>query len=221
VLLAIDTATPAVTVAVHDGRSGGDVLAARSVVDARAHTERLAPLIAEALRAAGASPPSLTGIAEATGPGPFTGLRVGLVTARALGHVTGAPVVGVCSLDVLAAEAAAGGTTGEFVVVTDARRREVYAARYRASQGRLGRVAGPVVVAPGAVATDLPAVGAGALVHQDLFPAAQPPQYPSAGWLARAVADGVVAVGAPEPRYLRRPDARPPGPPRPVRSGRP
>jgi tRNA threonylcarbamoyl adenosine modification protein YeaZ len=216
VLLALDTATAAVTVALHDGRPGGDVLAARSVVDARAHTERLAPLVAEVLAAVAARPADLTRIAVGTGPGPFTGLRVGLVTARTLGATLGVPVLGVCSLDVLAAQAAAAGLDGSFVVVTDARRREVYLARYRTGGARLNRVAGPVVAPPADVATRLPAVGAGALAYADAFPAATAPEHPSAAWLARAVADGTVDVGEPEPRYLRRPDARPPGPPKPA-----
>lgn len=215
-LLALDTATAAVTVALHDGERGGSVLAQRCVVDARAHTERLTPLVAEVLAAAATTAAQLTRIAVGTGPGPFTGLRVGLVTARTLGAALGVPVVGVCTLDVLAVEAAAGGLAEPFLVVTDARRREVYAAGYAPHPDGLDRVEGPLVAAPADVASDRPAVGAGALAHADLFPAARPPEYPSAAWLARAVADGTVEVGEPEPRYLRRPDARPPGPPKPV-----
>ena len=60
------------------------------------------------------------------GPGPFTGLRIGMATAAAFGHALGVPVYGVCSLDAIG-----GQTTGEVLVVTDARRREIYWARYR------------------------------------------------------------------------------------------
>ena len=76
-------------------------------VDARAHTEKLAPLVRDTLAAAGATPADLTGIAVGTGPGPFTGLRVGLVTAVTMGHALGIPVHGVCSLDALAEQALA------------------------------------------------------------------------------------------------------------------
>src|SRR5512142_1987226 len=97
------------------------------------HGEQLAPLIEQALAQAGAGRQDLTAIAVGVGPGPFTGLRVGLVTARTLGFVLDIPVRGVCSLDVLAVEAAdSGAVSGHFVVATDARRKEVYLASYDA-----------------------------------------------------------------------------------------
>ncbi len=98
-LLAFDTATPAVTVAVHDGSA---VVAQRSAVDARRHGELLAAQIAGALADCGATRADLTAIAVGTGPGPYTGLRVGLVTARVLASVLDIPLYGVCSLDVIA-----------------------------------------------------------------------------------------------------------------------
>jgi tRNA threonylcarbamoyladenosine biosynthesis protein TsaB len=127
VLLALDTATPAVTVAVADGER---VLAERTTVDARRHGELLAPAIEAVLREAGVDRRDLTRIGVGVGPGPFTGLRVGLVTARTLGAVLGLEVLGVCSLDVLALGAR---LTGEYRVVTDARRREVHWAAYDGS----------------------------------------------------------------------------------------
>jgi tRNA threonylcarbamoyl adenosine modification protein YeaZ len=130
-ILGIDTSTSAVAVALSDGR---EVLARAERLDPRAHTEALAPLVQEVLGAAGVAPRDLTDVAVGTGPGPFTGLRVGLVTAVVLGHTVGVPVHGVCSLDVLAAAAAGAGATGlaggELLVATDARRKEVYWARY-------------------------------------------------------------------------------------------
>ncbi|MGH3355595.1 MAG: tRNA (adenosine(37)-N6)-threonylcarbamoyltransferase complex dimerization subunit type 1 TsaB, partial [Nocardioidaceae bacterium] len=123
-LLAFDTATPAVTVALHDGR---DVLARHTEVDAMRHGELLAPGIATVLERSGVNRRELTDVAVGVGPGPFTGLRVGLVTARTLGLVLGVRVHGVCTLDVLAAES---GLTEPFVVATDARRKEVYWASY-------------------------------------------------------------------------------------------
>jgi len=201
VLLALDTSTPAVTVALHDGTG---VVAEHTVIDARRHTELVAPSIAGVLGDAGADRRDLDAIVVGVGPGPFTGLRIGLVTARTLGAALGIPVSGVCSLDVIAAEAA---VDGSLVVVTDARRKEVYVASY--TGGR--RTAGPDVVAPGAAATDLPAAGAGAVLYLDAFPNAIPPEYPSARVLAEMVATGVADLVAPDPLYLRRPDATPPG----------
>ncbi|MQA83250.1 MAG: tRNA (adenosine(37)-N6)-threonylcarbamoyltransferase complex dimerization subunit type 1 TsaB [Streptosporangiales bacterium] len=206
-LLAFDTATPAITAALHDGSAP---LASRTVVDQRRHAELLVPSIDAVLREAGASRRDLTDVAVGVGPGPFTGLRVGLVTARSLGHALGVAVHGLCTLDVLAWEYFG---AGPFLAVTDARRREVYWASYR---DRGTRLAGPAVALPHSVEDrGLPAVGYGAALYPDAFPDARPPQYPSAEALAGlAVArlrDGV-PTGPPEPLYLRRPDARLPGP---------
>ena len=105
-LLGLDTATPAVTVALHDG---GQPLAQLVTVDAHRHAELLAPAIAKVIADGGASPRDLTGIVVGVGPGPYTGLRVGVVTARVLGAALGIPVYGVCSLDVIAADVVSGG----------------------------------------------------------------------------------------------------------------
>jgi tRNA threonylcarbamoyladenosine biosynthesis protein TsaB len=139
-LLGLDTATPAVTVALHDG---GQPLAQLVTVDAHRHAELLAPAIAKVVADAGAAQSDLTGIAVGVGPGPYTGLRVGLVTARVLGAALGIPVYGVCSLDIIAADVDAGGD--DFLVATDARRRELYWARY---DGTGRRTAGPEVAKP-------------------------------------------------------------------------
>ena len=130
-LLGLDTATPAVTVALHDG---GQPLAQLVTVDAHRHAELLAPAIAKVIADAGASQRDLTGIVAGVGPGPYTGLRVGLVTARVLGAALDIPVYGLCTLDVIAADVDAGG--GEFLVATDARRRELYWASYDGSGRR-------------------------------------------------------------------------------------
>ena len=108
-LLGLDTATPAVTVALHDGVQP---LAQLVTVDAHRHAELLAPAIAKAIADAGAAQRDLTGIVAGVGPGPYTGLRVGLVTARVLGAALGIPVYGLCSLDAIAADVAAGGDDG-------------------------------------------------------------------------------------------------------------
>lgn len=104
----------------------------------RRHAESLGAMLARVLAAPGVADHPLDAVIAATGPAPFTGLRAGLVTARALGRARGVPVHGVPSLDAVARAAfdeiaRAGGGGGESVlVVTDARRHEVYAARYRA-----------------------------------------------------------------------------------------
>ncbi|HEX4829911.1 MAG TPA: tRNA (adenosine(37)-N6)-threonylcarbamoyltransferase complex dimerization subunit type 1 TsaB [Trebonia sp.] len=222
-LLGLDTATPAVTVALHDGTR---VLAQATTVDKRRQAELLMPAIAQVLDEAGAERADLTAIAVGVGPGPYTGLRVGLVTARVLGSALGIPVHGACSLDIIAADVTVTAGTGRrFLVATDARRREVYYARY----DEAGRLAGPLVDRPADVAgrDALPAVGEGAWLYRDLFEAVEGPQYPAAATLARVVAAELgagspgqsgrrVPLLAPEPLYLRRPDAREPGAPKRV-----
>jgi tRNA threonylcarbamoyl adenosine modification protein YeaZ len=179
------------------------------------HGEQLASLIDAAFTDAGIVRQDVTAIAVGVGPGPFTGLRVGLVTARTLGFVLGLPVYGVCSLDVIALEAALGrrpmGT--EFVVATDARRKEVYLATY---DERGHRLDGPDVVRPAEAADVGPVAGEGATLYPDAFPDAREPTLPSAGWLARAVAEELAELRDPEPMYLRRPDAVAAGAPKRV-----
>lgn len=218
-LLALDTATSLVTVALHDGAA---VLVELTGDTPLHHGEQLAPLVERALLEAGAGRRDLTAVAVGVGPGPFTGLRVGLMTARTLGWALGVPVHGVCSLDVIAAEvvgaapsAAAAGTGLEhgFVVATDARRREVYYARYDCDAVRLEP---PVVGRPADLATTAPVAGAAPSLYPESFPHAVGPTRPSAGWLARVVHAGRVEVLAPEPLYLRRPDAATPGPRKPA-----
>jgi tRNA threonylcarbamoyl adenosine modification protein YeaZ len=211
VLLAFDTATPLVTVALHDG---DDVVVELRADRPMKHAEQLAPLIDRALTDAGIVRQDLTAIAAGVGPGPFTGLRVGLVTARTLSFVLEVPVYGVCSLDVLAIEAVAtGAVSGDFVVATDARRKEVYLARYDADGMRLD---GPLVDRPAVLATDDPVVGEGGGLYPDAFPNRVGPAAPSAGWLARVVAEERAELRDPAPLYLRRPDAEAPSAPKRV-----
>lgn len=215
-LLAFDTATPATTAAVHDGQR---VLAEATTVDARRHGEVLMPMITSVLSQAGVGRDEVTAVAAGTGPGPYTGLRVGLVTARVLGAALGIPAYGVCTLDVIAAGAVTAGTAGggEFLVATDARRREVYWARYDAT-GR--RLAGPSVARPDQIdGRDVPVAGEGARLYPDVLPGGREPLYPDAGSLCGIVAGALVAGAGlvpAEPLYLRRPDAREPGAPKRV-----
>ena len=216
-LLAFDTATPYVTVALHDGDVEGErsIVAERRSDQRMKHGEQLAPLIEAVLADAGIVRQDLTAIAVGVGPGPFTGLRVGLVTARTLAFVLELPVYGVCTLDVVAVEAALGarpvGTA--FTVATDARRKEVYLATYD-DQGR--RLGGPDVVRPEDALTVGPVAGEGALLYPEAFRDRRTPELPSAGWLARAVAEELAELHDPEPMYLRRPDAVAPGAPKRV-----
>ncbi|MGP4113193.1 tRNA (adenosine(37)-N6)-threonylcarbamoyltransferase complex dimerization subunit type 1 TsaB [Streptomyces sp. 4N509B] len=225
-LLALDTATPAVTVALHETDAG--VLAAHQQVDARRHGELLLPTVHRVLADAGRGLDELGGIVVGTGPGPYTGLRVGLATAAALALARDVPVHGLCTLDAMAYAAATGGeadgggdgggalTPGEpFLVVTDARRKEVYWARYDDARTR---VAGPAVARPAELPPEvaaLPAVGAGALLYPEVFADARPalPRHASAVALATLGAERLAAgeeLPAPRPLYLRRPDARVP-----------
>ncbi len=204
-LLALDTATPAVTVALADGHH---VLAERTTIDARRHGELLAPAIRDVLADAGVDRSDLTAVAVGTGPGPFTGLRVGLVTARMLGATLRVPVIGVCTLDAIA-WGALQAEHEEFRVVTDARRREVHWAAYRVTDGVPVRIEGPYVETPAVAAFDGATVGAGAAVYADSFPHHAGPLHPRAADLAHWVAAGL-PTGDPVPLYLRRPDAMEP-----------
>lgn len=207
-LLAFDTATPHVTVALHDGAS---VVAAFESDEPMRHGEMLAPGIAHVLAEAGVTAKGLTAVAVGVGPGPFTGLRVGLMTARTLAFVREIPVHGVCSLDILAASAIDAGLE-EFAVATDARRKEVYLASY--ADGR--RVSGPEVVKPVHAATDQPVVGRGAMLYPESFPNAAGPEHPMAAVLCDVVLNERFELLEPNPLYLRRPDVAEPGKPKRV-----
>ncbi|MER6436929.1 MULTISPECIES: tRNA (adenosine(37)-N6)-threonylcarbamoyltransferase complex dimerization subunit type 1 TsaB [unclassified Streptomyces] len=204
-LLALDTATPAVTVALHDGTS---VIASSSQVDARRHGELLLPAVDRVLTEAGLRLDAVTGVVVGVGPGPYTGLRVGLMTADTFGLALGVPVHGLCTLDGLAYAA---DLDGPFVVATDARRKEVYWARYADSRTRVSE---PAVDRPADLVLDgLPAVGAGALLYPDTFPDVRAPEHVSAAALASLAAERLAAgeeLEPPRPLYLRRPDAQVP-----------
>lgn len=188
-VLAIDTSTPAIVAGVVRSATETSVLAERTVLDAHAHAELLTPNIVAAVAESGCAMGDLDAVVVGCGPGPFTGLRIGMATAAAYGHALGIPVHGVCSLDAIAVH-----TTGEVLVVTDARRREVYWARYRDGV----RVDGPGVDATGDVPDDMPDGGACERIEF---------AHPTPAGLVAAVADW----GAPAPLvplYLRRPDAK-------------
>jgi tRNA threonylcarbamoyladenosine biosynthesis protein TsaB len=185
-LLAIDTATSAITVALYDG----GVLAESSILDARRHGEYLAPGIVSVLAQAGRTSADLSAVVAGTGPGPFTGLRIGLVTARTIAFACGIPVYGVCSLDALAHQAwrdDAGQLGESCVVATDARRKEVYWARYDITADGALRRGPPMVAKAEAIADDvrgLPVIGRGALLYPDSLGPRLGPLDVSAGALA-------------------------------------
>lgn len=208
-VLALDTSTT-VRVALArppapDDAGGPVVLAARTETDPRRHVELLAPVLATVLEQAGVVRSQITHVVVGTGPAPFTGLRVGVVTALVLAEALGVPVGGLCSLDAVAAtaldRAVRAGTLvpAELFAATDAKRREVHWSRYAVLDaadplGGWERVDGPHV-GPAEQLPDLPVVG-------DLDP----------GVLASLAVHRLV-VGLPleaaAPRYLRRPDAQP------------
>ena len=204
-----------VTVALVDGAG---LRLERETVDARRHAELLAPMVNKALAEAGARPVDLSAVAVGVGPGPFTGLRVGIATASALADALHIPAYSACSLDVIAR---AHHSHARLAVVTDARRQEVYWATYdEAGQ----RTDGPLVTDPAVAADRIRAAGctiiagAGALLYRDAFTGmriGEASPYPRAALLADLVAERA-EQNAPadvlQPIYLRRPDIAPPRP---------
>jgi tRNA threonylcarbamoyl adenosine modification protein YeaZ len=223
-VLAVDTATPAVTAAVvelhADLQAAAEVVTARVTVDARRHGELLGPAIRDVLAEAGVAPRELVAVVAGTGPGPYTGLRVGLVTAAAFADAARLPVYGVCSLDAIA------GGAEPTLVATDARRREVYWATYSAAGARR---LGPAVHRPAELARRLPDLhvsvmaGAGAELYQDVLGLPlRSARYPDPAALARLAGNRVRDAAPsepPAPRYLRRPDAEQPRTVKPVLQG--
>ncbi|GAA1795761.1 tRNA (adenosine(37)-N6)-threonylcarbamoyltransferase complex dimerization subunit type 1 TsaB [Luedemannella flava] len=221
-VVVVDTSTPAVTAALAEvSRDGVTVLAERATVDARAHGEVLAPQLSSCLLDAGVSITSVGAVVAGVGPGPFTGLRVGLVTAASVAQSLGVPTYGVVSLDGLGAAAPGPGPT---LVATDARRKEIYWAVYLDGV----RLTDPAVGRPADVIASLPpdggpvrAIGDGALKYADVLglPVLETPRYPSPSVLVGLAASRILD-GAPSepltPQYLRRPDATEPHARKPV-----
>jgi tRNA threonylcarbamoyl adenosine modification protein YeaZ len=216
-VLAIDTSTPAVTAGVVTVDADSvETRGERVTVDPRAHGELIMPHALAAAEAAGAPLKDLDAIVVGVGPGPFTGLRAGMATAAALGHALGLPVYPVCSLDALAADVAAGDSA--FLVLTDARRREVYWAAYDAAGNRTD---GPHVQRPADLETDVKvAAGDGALLYADALDVRPiEPRFPSPAGLVKAARSALLAKETPAPLtplYLRRPDAAEPAAPKRV-----
>lgn len=202
VVLAVDTSHQ---VAVGLARDG-EVLATRAVPDARSHVEQLTPSVIACLDDAGLVIGDIGSVVIGLGPGPFTGLRVGIVSGWTLAATLGVDWEGVCSLDVIARQWPAGTAPDEFVVCSDARRSELYWARYRDGE----RVDGPNVGRPGEL-PDLPTVGPGVGHYGEELGdrVIDGPRALDAGVMA-TIGWQLPSAGA-EPLYLRRPDAAEPG----------
>jgi tRNA threonylcarbamoyladenosine biosynthesis protein TsaB len=223
-LLALDTSTAQVAVALGDADG---ILAAVALAGRRRHAEQITPAIEFVLDQAGRAPSDLAAVAVGVGPGLFTGLRVGVTTAKVMAQALGVPVVAVSSLDVVAEAVADAGTP--VVAVLDARRDEVYAAVYRPG-GEGPECSTPErVLPPAALAAELAAefahtsvpvlfVGEGALIHGDVFAAvpgarlasptfARPDPAALFGLAWRRFDAGVCAPpGDVRPHYLRQSD---------------
>lgn len=234
IVLALDTATPAVTCGVVslDG-DGLRELAGTFTVDPRAHAELLTAQIRGCLAACSMTSGDVDAVVVGTGPGPFTGLRVGMATAAAYADALGIRCYPVVTLDAVARAAldrlaGSGEQVGELLVATDARRREAYWARYDAAGARIdGPHVGPAATIPapgsgrgeGAAAVgSAPACGAEVRLAElaaGWTRRADLPQYPTAATLVAAAATALLQGAEPdplEPLYLRRPDAVPPRP---------
>ena len=218
-ILSIDTSAIA-SAALLTGE--GQTLAAFATEDTRTHAEVLAPGIRALLDESGIRPAQLDALVVGVGPGPFTGLRSGIATARTLAFAWNKPLHGVMSLDAVAAEAAGAARAAghaEFLVATDARRREVYWARYGldGNAGQLPALLDGPHVGPAAELPPLPAYGRGAGLYPDQLAAAPgfETTQPTAAALGRTAA-ARLAQGRQlldtTPLYLRESDAKVPGP---------
>jgi len=195
-ILAIDTSGAITVAAVHLSVAGdGAVLSERTEFAPRGHAELLASMVEAVLADAGGERPER--IVVGTGPATFTGLRVGLITARTLAYAWGIDVDGVCSLDGIGAE------HGTCTVVTDARRKEVYWATYVDGE----RLGGPAVAFPSDVPVAGPVFGRGAMLYPAAFPGATAADPSPAALVRVAAAARASGIDQPtEPLYLRRPD---------------
>lgn len=196
-LLAIDTSA-GTSVALVDG---GRVLAHAEEAGTRRHAEAIGSLLATVLRDAAIAPREITAVVSGMGPGPFTGLRVGIAAARAFAFGIGAPVLPVVSHDAIA-----WGHEERVLVVTDARRREVAWSLYDSG---LVRREGPELAARGA---EWEAV----VARHPGIPVLDPPTVSAAslGLAAEFLRSSGRPLGPREPLYLRAPDVTLPGVPR-------
>jgi tRNA threonylcarbamoyl adenosine modification protein YeaZ len=193
-VLAIDTS---VGVSVAILRSNGELTQSQAV-DHGMQGELTAELISKVVIESGLELGDITDVVVGVGPGPFTGLRVGLVTASVFAHAREIPMHGICSLDAVAFDFAK-----PCVVVTDARRKELYWARYEGM-----RIGEPQVSKPEDLLAQFPDsefVGPGAQLYPDLISGKVSEL--KAGSLAKLFASGTAQLVDISPMYLRKPDA--------------
>ncbi len=215
--LAIDTALAACSAAVLDTAHGG-IVASESLPMIRGHAEALMPLIAQVMKASGLTFSDLDRIVVTTGPGSFTGLRVGVSAARGLGLATAIPVVGVSTLSALAAPYLGVDDKNPVIAAIDARHGHVYLQVFDPG----GRTLVSPRVAPLSeavrAASDAPAriIGSAAqMVADGLSNTAPDPVMvdgrgaPDIGWVAQIGAVAYEEAAPPKPQYLRAPDAQP------------
>jgi tRNA threonylcarbamoyladenosine biosynthesis protein TsaB len=215
VILAVDTALGACSAALVDGET---VLAHRCVPMARGHAEALAPMVAEVMAEAGLAFPALDRLAVTTGPGTFTGQRIGLAFMRALKVALHQPLTGITSLAAMGAAARDESHQPTAAVVHDARRGEVYleivgAAVRPVSIETFENAVEIIKSLPGDLA--LAGTGAGAVAAAIPRPGLQVTAIvsPDAMWVARLAAQQPVSAETPRPLYLRPPDAKLPAQP--------
>ena len=225
-VLAIDTALEACSAAVLDGGRGG-ITASETVAMTRGHAEALMPLIARVMKESGIAFASLDRIAVTTGPGSFTGLRVGISAARGIALAAGKPVVGLTTLTAYAAPVVARNSEQPVIAAIDARHDHVY---FQAVSGNGGSLIGPRVApveeALGASRFGAPhLVGNAAKILADRWPANAPPPFkvdaqaaPDIAWVAWLGAAVNPDTAPARPFYLRAPDAKPPKDPLPKAS---
>lgn len=217
-LLAIDTAADLCAVAVYDASSGA-ILAEASEAIGKGHAERLMPMVETVLRQAATPIASIAKIAVAVGPGSFTGIRVGVATARGLALALGVPAVGVSTLEVLAAHACKSFPGRDVLAAIDARRGEIYVQRFDAAGHALDepRATTQEALAGDLMKMQLPPVVAGSGAPL-LAAACGGTGIEIAGTAAAAPVAVLAHIGAlrepgapPVPLYLRAPDAKPQG----------
>ena len=170
-ILAVDTATSSCSVAIVDG---GDLRAELTQSTGETHARHLMSMVGAAFDLAGMSVNDMDGFAAITGPGTFTGLRIGLSTVQGMALAASKPVVGISSLDALSVQAAPTAHRASLIcAMLDARRKEVYYNFYRSTGHAIAPVTGPRVGPPEIVAEDIGEpcllVGSGALLYQEVL----------------------------------------------------
>lgn len=204
-LLAIDTSA-GTSVAIVDGDGGEDsghgTIVERSVENTRRHAEVIGTLITECLSEAGVSVRDITGVAIGMGPGPFTGLRVGIAAANAFAFGGAKPIIRVVSHDAVAFADYASGGAGPLLVTTDARRHERYWSAYSGADefGVPRRTGGPGLAPPDAFAQEIPGYDSYRRLDTEWISAA------SVGMLALVLGAHGRELAGEEPLYLRSAD---------------